>query len=758
MGDFSEIGKDRPRVNGEAKARGEATFISDISLHNMLTGKILRSPHPHARIVNIDTSAAEELNGVEKVITYKDTPKKHVDPMGLNQDWFILAKDKVRFQGDEVAAVAAVDEETAEEALKLIDVEYETLPYVIDPEKALEEDAPLLYEDKGDNIAFEYNIDKGDVEKAFKESDEVISERFKTGSPYQAPLETFNCMAKYERNKLTLWAPLQDPSKGAKLTYARALDMDPDKIRVKKPFVGGAFGAKLEYPQQLICSLLAMGTGSPVKMENTREEDIMAGNPRTNMTIDAKVGINEDGKINALQREVYSSNGARTVYAPAIMATACYRAETMYRLENVKSRGYSIYTNTVPRGCFRGFGNTQMLFALESILDMLSEKIGMDPAEVRRRNLHESGETTLHGRKLGSFAAKECVDKAVEEANWEEKRENKKIGVGLANGVHVSGNRNFFPAFDGSTAYVRVSENGMARIITGEADIGQGLNTVYAQIAAEELGIPLKKVDTAHVDTDIAPYGLGTWASRATLHGGNAVKKAAADAKDQLLDVASEILDVDKENLKAEDGEIFESDNPDNSVPFEEVSEQAMFKQGGGYVIGEGHYTPDTSVPEGGGEKKWNPSPAYSFGAHIAVVEVDEDTGEVDVLEYIAAHEVGKALNPMSVEGQIEGGVLQGLGWALMEDIKWEDGKIVNPNFSDYVLPTAVDSPEIKSIIVEEEDPEGPFGAKSIGEVCLDPVHAAVANAIYDATGIRMKTLPMTPEKILLKLKGKSLP
>jgi len=753
MDEFLVVGHSHPQIDGREKASGATEFVSDLRLPGMLHGRILRSPFPHARIRRIDTSRAGRAAGVKAVVTAEDTPRIPFGPR--TEDWMILATDKVRFIGDEVAAVAAVDEDAAEEALSLIRVDYEELPAVFDPLEAMQEGAPLIH-DKPRNIVAEFKLSKGDMDRAFQESHAVYSERYYTNQVYQAYLEPMACVAHVDSSgKLTLYAGTQIPSM-TRIPYARALGLPLEKVRVVVPPYGGAFGAKMETNLHLAAAVLSQKTGKPVRMVNPREEDFMAGNPRVPMYIDLKIGARHDGTLTGKEVKVVGAAGARAVYAMVIVATACYRVDSLYRFQALKTEGITVYTNTVPTSCFRGFGNAQMTFALESALDMLSESLGMDPAELRLKNGLRTGEVSIHGWKIGSSGLGECIEKATGASRWREKRDQKRFarGIGLACCNHVSGNRAFAREFDGGGGIVRIGREGKVLVFHGESDMGQGQKTIFAQIVAEELGVPLDRVEVAPVDTDISPFGLGSFATRGTVFGGNGVKAAAAEAKKQILESAAGMLECSPSDLEARGGMIFLKGAPAQGLPFQKVVETAVYKRGGAPIVGAGFWVPDTQLPDPV-TKYGNIAPAYPFACQIAEVEVDTETGQVRMKNYVAAHDVGRAINPQATEGQIEGGVAQGIGWALMENMATEKGKIINPNFRDYVLPGPLDLPPIQSILVEPVDPNGPFGAKGIGEPALNPSPAAVANALYNAIGVRMTELPFTPEKILAALKSK---
>ena len=755
MSKLDVVGKSYPQIDALEKAMGKTKFVSDLVLPRMLYGRVLRSPYPHAAIKNIDISRAEKLAGVKAVATYADTPGIKFGPR--SEDWTIFAADKARFFGDEVAAVAAVDEDTAEEALDLIEVDYEELPFVADPLQAMKAGAPLVHDDKPGNIAAEFKVEAGDVDQAFKDSDVIYEDRYYTNQVYQAYMEPMGVLAEIENSgRLTLWTGTQIPNM-MRMTYAKALDLPADNIRVIVPDYGGAFGAKMENNVHLVAAVLARKSGRPVKLINTRHDDFIAGNPRVPMYIDIKLGATKDGLLTGKEVQVVGAAGARLVYAQVIVATACYRVDSLYRFRHVRSKGYTVYTNTVPTACFRGFGNSQMTFVLESALDMIADQLNMDPVELRLKNGIGPNETSVHGWKINSSGLKDCVVQAAEKADWKTKRRQKEPlkGIGLSCCNHVSGNRPFAREFDGGAGIVRIGRDGRVMVYHGESDMGQGQKTAFAQIAAERLGIPLEMVHVADVDTDISPFGLGSFATRGTLMGGNGVLAAAGDAFRQLAEVAAGMLGTNPADVECRQGKFYASGKPQNNLPFKEVAAQATFARHGAPVVGTGFYEPPTVLPDP--ETKYgNISPAYPFGCQIAEVEVDPDTGQITVTNFVGAHDVGRAINPMATEGQIRGGVTQGLGWTLMENMAYENGKIINADFVDYIVPSALDVPEIKPILVEPIEPNGPYGAKGIGEPALNPTMAAITNAIYNATGIRIKELPVSPEKILEELKARS--
>ena len=755
MGDFSIVGTRYGRIDGQDKATGRARYINDLNFPGMLYGSILRSPYPHARIRHIDTSRAERLMGVRAVATALDTPNKKYGAYRSGvQDELIFAQDKVRYVGDEVAAVAAIDEEIAQEAMSLIRVDYEELPAVFHPEEAMKPGAPRIHDEAENNIASHAVTLRGDIAKGFQEADLILEDRFETSLQMHAYLEPVGCIAAWDSaGKLTIWAPSQNPS-WSRFIYSDALDVPMGKLRVVQTVIGGAFGGKLEQKQYLVAAILARKAKRPVKIVNRRDEEFQTSMPRVPMVIYLKLGVKKDGMLTAKEHRIYADNGAYTKYATAVLNLGTYRVDGLYRLRNIRNENYLVYTNKVPTSAFRGFGNPQITFAVESMIDQLAEGIGMDALELRLRNAAERGDVTAHGFKYVSCGLKECLEKTAAAIGWKTKRGQKNIrrGVGISATSHVCGNRSFFPLFDGATAYARVDEGGKIRIITGEVEVGQGLLTAYAAICAEEMGVPLSEVTVEPPDTDIAPFGLGTWGDRGTFIGGSAVKLAATDAKKQILEMAAEMLEANPSDLDCKEGKVFVRGSPQKFLPFEEVASAAVYRRGGSPVLGRGTFIPASELADS--TRYGNISGTYAFGAQAAEVEVNEETGEVRVLQIAAAHDVGRPLNLSTAEGQVEGATIQGMGYALSEEVRYERGVMLTPSFLNYRIPTALDAPSMKTFLVETVDP-GPFGAKGVAEPAMTPTAPAIANAIYDAVGVRIRTLPMTPQKILQALKKK---
>lgn len=755
------IGKSFPRIDAKEKVTGEAKYCVDLNLPGMLYGKIKRSPLPFARISNIDKSKAEKVNGVKVVITGEDTPKI---PYGVFvQDELPLATTLVRFVGDEVAAVAAIDEDIAEEALELIQVEYEELSPILDPEQAMLPDASPIHPELKNikfNIASHIDYMRGDPDIGFSESDLIIEDRFVIQAVHQAYLEPQACIALFETSgRLTFWGSLQSPFR-ARVLIAKALGMREHDIRMIQPYVGGGFGGKGGAAQPLypISAILSKKSGKPVKIVNSRKEDFMAGRPSLPEIIRIKLGLKRSGKIIAKDVRIIADGGAYAGNAPGALSNSAVRAGSLYRIQNIRMNADLVYTNKISKGSCRGYGNPQMHFALESLVDDAAKELNIDPRDLRLINATRKGDTTAHGWLINSCGLSESIEKASDESNWSQKRkkDEKGQGIGMACLVHVSGNRGSFPLFDGSSAIIMMNEFGKVKMISGDGDVGQGASTVFAQIASEELGISIEDIKVLPVDTEISPFGLGGHASRLTTIGGNAIKMAAINLRQEIFKAGAEVLEANVEDLEIKNGKILVKGSPERGILITEFAFKEVIKRGGRPFVGSGNYVvPDWVVVPDTKTRYGNISVGYPFGTQVAEVRVDKETGKVDVLGLWAAHDLGKAINPMAAEGQIEGGIVFGIGMGLTESYVWEEGRILNTNFMDYKIPTAMDVPLISTILIESKDPNGPYGAKGLGETTLVATSPALANAIFNAIGVRIKELPITSEKILRALQNR---
>lgn len=759
-----KIGTKVHSIDAVEKVTGSLVYGSDFKLPGMLYGKVLRSPFPHAKILSIDSSRARLLSGVRAVVTGLDYEFPLFSVAGVTKpDDRLLAKEKVRYIGDEIAAVAAIDEDTAREAIKLIKVEYEIIPAVFDPEEALKDGFPLVHENIERNIANTIKIRHGDVEKAFKDSDAIVEGVFQTPMVHQAYLEPHCAIAQWDfQGRLTLWITTQSPTL-ARMTYSNALGIKRERIRIIQMPMGGAFGAKLEYKLHPICALLARESQAPVKMVNTRYDEFTASLPRLPMLVHMKAGCKRDGTFMAKKTKMIADCGAYINYSQGIQLSATTRPDNLYRLKNIYTDSYLVYTNNMPKGCFRGFGGPQSFFALESIIDMMAHEINMDPAEFRLKNASQTGDITPHNWHFGSCGLSEAISKSLEKSDWFSKRRtfhakktaNKAYGIGLACCLHVSGNRTFLPFFDGASAFIRINEDGHVSILSGEPDLGQGSKTTFALIAANELGIPIEWINVPTVDTDFSPHGLGTFGDRSTTLTGNAVKNAAIDARNQLINAVSKKLNVDPSNLYIENGLILSKNNESIKLGFKEAAQLFSYNSGGSTLLGQGQFIPQNVSLVDPVTKVGNISCAYPFVANVAEVEVNLKSGKVKVLSLTASHDLGKTINPLMAEGQVHGAVAQGIGFALSEEMIAKKGKITNPNFKQYKVLRAHDMPVVNTIFVETNDPNGPYGAKGLAEPALTAVAPAISNAIFHAIGIRFRELPMTPVKIKRELNNR---
>lgn len=768
---YAVIGKRLPRVEAQAKATGEALYTIDMSLPRMLHGKILRSPHAHARVIRIDTSRAERLAGVRAVITAKDliSEKRTYFCYGaFVPDEYPLAINRVRFIGDEVAAVAAIDEDIAQEALDLIRVDYEPLPSVQDTEESMREGAPQIHEHAKGNISWRTYQDIGDVEAGFREADHIQEDRFVTQHVSHAPLEPHGSLAQwYSEGRLTLWSSTQRPFFFS-WDLAQALGIEDSRVRVIKPHVGGGFGGKLETSAvEFSAALLSRKTGCPVKIILSSDEELYATRKRHASIVHLKTGVKKDGTIIArdcrtiLDGGAYNSIGIVTCYLSALLINLPYRNK------NVRCEVLRIYTNKPPCGAMRGFGSPQIHFAVEVQMDMIAETLGMDPAELRHRNSLNEGDETLNGMKIKSCGLKECIRSAAARSGWQEKqsRGGKGFGIGMGASGFLTGPRlrrlpKNADSFAFSATLIRAHADGNITLMTGTSDIGQGSDSVMAQIAAEELGIPYEHVTVIGGDTELTPLDLGTFGSRLTLIGGTATLNAARDLKDKILKAVANEWKASTHDLELKDNCVALKGSAEKRLSFPDAVLLCQRSIGGIPVIGEGFYNPEEEgvldikalCEQGVG----NYAPTYSFGAQVAEVRVNRETGEVSLQGMTVAHDCGQAINPMSVEGQLEGSVAMGLGYSLMEKAETADGLMLNPSFLDYKLPLSVDMPSMTIIPVDSNDPVGPFGAKESGEGTVTPVAPAIVNAIHHATGVWIKELPVTPDRLLKAIEEKT--
>ena len=743
------LGKGLPRLDATDKATGKAQYVIDLQMPGMLFGKILRSPHPHALIKSIDTSRAQNLDGVHTVLTGEDVPLRKFSFFDHLADKTMFCSDKVRYVGDEVAAVAAVDWETATRALELIEVDYEPLPAVFDPEEAMKTGSPLIHDGES-NICFQSERVFGDPEQAFRECDYICEDRYVTSHVAHCCLESSNCIARWDPpDRLTVWTSSQAPHT-QRQEVARILGMPAGRVRFLGASMGGGFGARLVMDMKLpIGAILSKKTGRPVKIVNTRSEEFATAKTRYGYTIYLKTGAKKDGTLLAREMRIVGDNGAYHDKGPSTLGLSSTVSGMMYNVPNRRFQGIFVYTNKQMGTAFRGFGNPQVTFAMETQLDALAGKIGMGPLELRLKNANQPGTSTPFGAEITSCGMTECMQSATAKAGWQDKRHQKGLkGIGLANVIHSGGGSRSY-GYNATDAFLKISEEGMVTLITGAPDMGQGAHTALAQIAAEELGVPLDAFKVVSDDTDLTPYDLGACASRTTFICGNAALSAAKDAKREIVSVASEMMEANPKDIVLKKGKVSVKGSPEKfSHTFAELAEYAIQKKGEP-ISGRGRFVdklPAGCTPE---EAAVMNTPTFAFGAQVAEVEIDEKTGEVTLLKFVAAHDIGRIVNSHMAEGQVEGAVVQGIGYALMENMVFEGGRLLNDGFLDYKIPRITDIPSIETIFVETNDPAGPFGAKGIGEPGIVPTAPAIANAIFNASGIRVRRLPISPEEIL---------
>ncbi len=792
MKEFSFIGTDAPRPDAPDKAAGKALYIHDLTRPGMLSGKIKFSDYAHARIKHIDTSKAEKLPGVRAVITGYNTPEIRI---GFIKDNFALKKGKVRQFRDEVAAVAAIDPEIAEEAVDLIELEYEELPGVFTPEEALLEDAPLIHEvdargrPKTDNLVpVPWNFVSGNVEEAREKAAFWVEDDFETPLIQQSCMGTAGCIAEFDlQNNLLIHTKTQIPFL-AQNDFNQALadmGLKGKNSRVIVPTIGGSFGTGLDtHGYEYIAILLAYKTGRPVKIVLTREEEFTALSPRQPSKTHIAQGCDKGGKLLFRDIHMLLDNGAYTSWGATTPSVMMLPISSLYRVPNVRYETRIVYTNNTYCQAMRGYGNPQAAWALESNLDQLAEAAGMDPYEFRRRNANIPNDITPMGLHITTCGLTECLDIVAEKLQWKQRRvhEGKKTrGVGMASLFHVGGSGRVYRS-DGTGIIMKLDDFGSVSVMTGGVEMGQGFNTALTLSTAEALGVTPDKVTVISGDTATCPWDVGTHASRGAFTSCNAAIMAADKARKKIFDLASEhfmprvksrmkkrkkrdpdfqIPDLDYERicdpseLEMKENTIFlreEPENPDLRVTLADILRAAHYREQGTMIVTEAFYDPCNQMLDAK-TCRGNLSAAYIFGTQGAEVEVDLETGRVKVLNFVAAHDVGQVLSKQTIKGQIYGAIAQGVGYALYEEYKTHKGRNLNPNFLDYKIVSAPDLDfPIHIECVETHDIEGPFGAKGVGEPGLVPTAPAIANAVYNAIGVRIKDLPITPEKILAAL------
>ncbi len=748
----SLIGQRVKKPDAPDKATGKTRYINDMVLPQMLIGKVLFGGRPHAKILDIDTSAAEALPGVHAVLTGKDASGLK---FGFVRDNVAL-KDRVRCEHDEIAAVAAETEEIALKALDLIKVEFEDLPGVFSPEAGREPDAPLIHDNFPGNKSLYFEFKHGDLAAAEAASDFVVDNVFRPHHVTHCCMGTSCAIADFDTNgKLTIWTQTQYPY-NYKLDLAPALGIQPGDIRVIQPPIGGAFGAKLDvYPYEPIAALLARKTGRPVKVIYSREEEFKASPTRQPAVIHMRTGCTRDGVLTFRTADVLLDNGAYTSWGPTIPVIMMRTTSGHYRVPVVDFKAQAIYTNNPYAGSFRGYGNVQTTFATAQQMDMLADMVNMEPLEFHLKNSQKSGEITPQKSFLRECALVECLETAAKASDYSRKRKEYaaerdkpgryKKGIGLASSIHNAGGAKIHKS-DGIGTILKVDDFARVTVITGASEIGQGIDAVITLIVAEELGVPLEHVTIANNDSDIAPWDVGVHASRTTFIAGNGTRRAARKAKAQILNAAAKMLGEPADTMELRGGSVVRDKCGTPLIKLDRLLRQMHFQAEPELVMVTDYYEPK-SEPEGAKHIS-DHSAAYSHAVHIAEITVDTLTGEIKVDKVTSAQDVGRVINRMGLEGQIEGGIAIGLGYALSENMLLDKGMLKNPCFRDYKLITAPDMPELDMHFIESNCAEGPYGAKGISELPTIVIAPAVANALYNATGVRIYNPPLSPEKV----------
>jgi len=755
--EYRALTRNLERADARDKATGAATYTSDLYLPGMLIAKLVRCPYAHARIRNIDKSEAM-LPGVAAILTYEDAPRVKYSTAGYPKETIrgiatnvpmeyledkLLLDPVIRYQGEPAAIVVAESEDSAEEAARLLKIDYEALPHAITIEEAIDPASPDIHPGTRHNI-LDAAMSKGDVEKGFAEADLIFEDSFTTQPQQHCCMESSCSVAEpTPSGKITLWSTTQVPYH-IRRDISEVLGIPMHKIRVIKPALGGGFGERQMVENELLCVFTALKVNRPVRMEMSREENLSFTTQRHPSKIRLKTGVKRDGRIVAYQIHVQTNAGAYTGHSPYVTKAMC--TKNPYDIPNLKFDAEIVYTNLPDSGAYRGYGNPQISFARESHFDRIARELRMDPIAFRKRNLVKVGQPNPVALKsdwiLESCELEQCLDQGAEAIGYYEPRRpaagRKVYGKGFAAALHVTGT-SACPDF--SSATVVMNEDGTVELLIGSPDLGQGSDTAHSQICADTLGIRYEDVHVLSADTDVTSFDMGSYASRQSYVGGNAVKLAAEKVKAHVLNYAAAMTGQLTGNLDTDNGWVVRRENGRKVVPIKEVAYYAMYLSPAPMYLCESASYSSLNCPP-------------AFAAHFAEVEVDRETGEVKVLNYVAAHDVGVAVNPRMVEGQVEGCLCQGIGLTLTEDMIYDrEGRLQNRNFTDYKVPRALDMPQSKILIVDSYEPSGPFGAKSVGEMAVAPVPAAIVNAIYDACGLRMRDLPITKDKMLQALR-----
>ena len=747
------IGVPQPLIDGPEKVTGRAMYSADFQSPDMLVGRVLRSPVAHARITSVDIAPALAIPGVRAVVTGQDLEHTYgVLPIAMNE--YAIAKDRVRYRGEPVAAVAAVDVETAEAAVRAIRVEYDELPAYFSAAAARAEDAMLLHDDKPGNIERDAEFELGDMAAGFAAADLVLERDYDNAEVCQVQMEPHATFAEYdsERDHLTVRSCTQVPYY-VHLMLARTLNMDKSKIRVIKPHIGGGFGSRTEtLNTELICGLLAREAKGTVRLVQSREETFITHRGRPETQTRLKMGMRKDGRITAVAMETVQRGGAYSGYGVVTILYAGSLLYAIYDIEAVKYDGYRVLTNTPPCGAFRGHGTVNTRFAFESLMDELAGGLGLDPFAVRRANMIQAPSFTTNDLWVNSYGLPDCLDWVEEKSGWRERKgklgPNRGLGMACSHYISGASKPKHWTGEPHATVHIKMDFDGSLTLLTGAAEIGQGSSTVLAQCAAEVLGLDISRIRVVASDSALTPKDNGSYSSRVTYMVGNATIEAAEALKAILVEAAAKMLEAEVEEIEAI-GETFRRGSQDPGVTFDEALAEAL--KGTGAITVKGTF--DT-LPESHGGRKYRGAAiggtmAFSYAAQVVEVSVEPDTGDITVEKVWVAHDCGRALNPLAVEGQVQGSVWMGLGQAMSEETRFHEGLPISANMLDYRVPTIVESPPIEVGIIECADPNGPFGAKEAGEGSLSGFLPALTAAVADAIGVRVDNLPLTPERLL---------
>lgn len=743
MSQYNVIGKNVPRVDAAAKVNGTAIYCDDVYFRNTVYGKLVHSPFAHAKILSIDISAALALPGVVTVLLAKDIPDNRT--IGEEHGW-LLAEKEVCYIGDPVALVAADSERIAEEAAKLIKVEYEELPGVFYLEDALKEGAPLARTDTTSNLLMDLHSVRGEVDEDFAKANLLLTHTFHFPHIIQGYLEPNCATATYINGELSVYCGSQAWHR-LRHDISQRCGIALDRVVVHPMNMGGAFGGKSEQVTPVFASLLAMKTGRPARVIKTREEEFYDSHPTVEMQVKVTMAVDKEGHFLSRKTEYLGDVGAYAVAGTWVLGVAAYRADTTYKFHSVEVWCKGVRLNRSPTAAYRGYGNQQAHFALESMIDMVAEKLGMDPTDLRRLNYIEPNSISIHGYHISSCGLQDCMTRAKELINWDEIRREKKRGhgVGCASLVHASGSRAGDPEFPGDSAVLQCSYDGTLTVWAGESEFGQGAKTVMAQVVAEEFGVSPDSVIVQLGDTRLTPFATGTHGSKLTTILANAVLAACDNAKKEILDEITLMTGSGK--LHIENGAI-KNGRGDVLMTLTEALNKVCIKRSGAPVIAMGEYRPAAVMLDSTGYG--NLAPTYPFGVQAAEVEVDETTGKIIVKKIVAVHDSGRIFNPQMAAGGVYGGVAQAFGFAMMEQLGINNqGLLHGGTLLEYKMPTMLDVPELVADFVETEDPHGPYGAKALGEPPIVSVLPAIANAVYDAIGLRLDDAPFTPQKVL---------